>query len=297
MNIGRVLSRIKPKNTRNNKKFSKITASITFNNIQDSIMALNNYLSERTQTLANTDRTTMIMTHVVCGYPSFDDNWQELEIMEAAGVDLVELQFPFSEPSADGPLFVKANQAAVDAGVNVEDCFAFMQKVTSHFSFKVVMMGYYNTVFKTGHHDFLQRLKNAGGEGFILPDLPIEEALELHTIAKELDLSPIILMTPTNSDQRLKQLAQSADGFIYVVARKGVTGSNTNMNQEVADFILRCRQYTDLPLAIGFGVSSKQDIDFISQHAEIAVIGTAALKAWENNQQEGLTDFFEQLLN
>lgn len=260
-------------------------------------MALNNYLVERKNSLAEKNRPAMIMTHVVCGYPSFEDNWKELEIMQEFGVDLVELQFPFSEPSADGPLFVKANQEAIESGVHVEDCFEFMQKVTSAFSFKVVMMGYYNTVFKAGHRKFLQRLKNAGGDAFILPDLPVEEAAELHKIAAELELSPIILMTPTNSDQRLAQLAQCADGFIYTVARKGVTGSNTDMNQEVAEFIQRCRQHTDLPLAVGFGVSEAKDVEFIGQHADIAVIGTAALKAWEDGGEAGLRAFFEQLIH
>ncbi|MFT5573075.1 MAG: tryptophan synthase alpha chain [Cryomorphaceae bacterium] len=260
-------------------------------------MQLNNYLTVRKAELANSTRSTMIMTHVVCGYPSFEANWKELEIMQEYGVDLVELQFPFSEPSADGPLFVKANQEAIDRGVHVDDCFAFMQKVTQHFSFKVIMVGYYNTVFKTGHEEFLQRLKEAGGYGFIVPDLPVEEASELHKIAARLDLSPIILMTPTNSDARLKELASYADGFIYTVARKGVTGSNTNMNQDVADFIKRCRQVTDLPLAVGFGVSNADDIAFIGQHADIAVIGTAALQAWETEQEAGLRAFFEQLLN
>lgn len=260
-------------------------------------MALNNYISERKAALADSNRPAMIMTHVVCGYPSFDDNWKELEIMQEFGVDLVELQFPFSEPSADGPLFVKANQEAVDSGVHVDDCFAFMQKVTEHFSFKVVMMGYYNTVFKTGHRRFMERLKEAGGHGFILPDLPIEEASELHDIAKELDLSPIVLMTPTNSDARLAQLAKCADGFIYTVARKGVTGTNTNMNDEVSEFIERCKTFTDIPLAVGFGVSEAKDIEFIGQHADIAVIGTAALKAWEVGREQALRDFFKQLLN
>jgi len=237
------------------------------------------------------------MTHVVCGYPSFEDNWQALEVMQNAGVDLVELQFPFSEPSADGPLFVKANQAAIDNGVHVDDCFKFMQKVSNHFSFKIVMMGYYNTVFKTGHREFLQRLKESGGDAFILPDLPVEEAGELHEIANELDLAPIILMTPTSSDERLDQLAACAGGFIYVVARKGVTGSSTNMNQEVASFIKRCREHTKLPLAVGFGVNSKADIEFIGQHADIAVIGTAALKAWEADGRQGLATFFDKLLS
>jgi len=256
-------------------------------------MALNSYLSERD----SSDNKPMVMTHVVCGYPSFEENWQALEIMQAAGVDLVELQFPFSEPSADGPLFVKANQAAIDSGVHVDDCFAFMKKVTNEFSFQVVMMGYYNTVFKTGHREFLQRLKDAGGEAFILPDLPVEEAGELHTIAKELDLSPIILMTPTSSDNRLAELAACADGFIYAVARKGVTGSSTEMSKPVADFIQRCRKHTDLPIAVGFGVSNKSDIEFIGMHADIAVIGTAALKAWEADGKKGLKSFLQKLLD
>lgn len=260
-------------------------------------MSLNEYLSARQGERADSTQKTMVMTHVVCGYPSFEDNWKELEIMQEFGVDLVELQFPFSEPSADGPLFVKANQSAIENGVHVDDCFAFMQKVTAEFSFKVVMMGYYNTVFKTGHRAFLQRLKDVGGSGFILPDLPIEEAGELHEIAKELELSPIVLMTPTNSDQRLAELAKCANGFIYAVARKGVTGSNTDMDRAVSDFIERCRNHTDLPIAVGFGVSNAEDIAFIGEHADIAVIGTAALKAWEIDGETALRAFFEQLLD
>ncbi len=251
---------------------------------------LNSYLEAQ-----RAKKNVMVMTHVVCGYPSFEDNWRELEIMQEFDVDLVELQFPFSEPSADGPLFVKANQQAIDNGVTVDDCFEFMKKVTEKFSFKVIMMGYYNTVFKTGHELFLQRLHEAGAVGFILPDLPVDEAGELHSVANKLNLSPVVLMTPTNTDERLKQLAGFADGFIYTVARKGVTGAGTNMNQEVADFIKRCRQVTDLPLAVGFGVSDKADIDFIGEQADIAVIGTAALKAWEAEGESGLRQFFSRL--
>ncbi len=259
-------------------------------------MALDQYISERRATLDQNDRPAMIMTHVVCGYPSFEDNWKELEIMDEFGVDLVELQFPFSEPSADGPLFVKANQEAVESGVSVSDCFDFMKKVSERFSFKVVMMGYFNTIYKTGQRQFLEALKLAGGHGFIVPDLPIEEAKELHAIAAELELAPIVLMTPTNSDARLAELAKSAKGFVYTVARKGVTGSNTDMNAEVAEFIDRCKRVTDVPLAVGFGVSRYDDVKFIGNHADIAVIGTAALKAWETGKESALRAFFTQLL-
>lgn len=259
-------------------------------------MNLSSYIETRQQALSVGNRKPLIMTHVVCGYPSFEDNWRALEIMQEFGVDLVELQFPFSEPSADGPLFVKANQCAVDSGVSVADCFAFMRKASAEFSFKIIMMGYYNTVFKMGHATFLHNLQQAGGSAFILPDLPVEEAGELHQIAQQLDLAPIMLMTPTNSNSRLQQIADAASGFVYTVARKGVTGRDTDMNQDVAEFIARCRTVTNLPLAVGFGVSKKQDIDFIAEHANIAVIGTAALKAWQANQETGLRAFFQQLL-
>ena len=259
-------------------------------------MNLSSYIETRQQAPGTGSRKALIMTHVVCGYPSFEDNWQELKIMQEFGIDLVELQFPFSEPSADGPLFVKANQCAVSSGVSVADCFAFMRKASNEFSFKLVMMGYYNTVFKMGHAAFLQNLQQAGGDAFILPDLPVEEASELHQIAQQLDLAPIMLMTPTNSTARLHQIAGAAQGFVYTVARKGVTGHGTDMNQDVAEFIQRCRTVTSLPLAVGFGVSKKKDIDFIAEHADIAVIGTAALRAWQAKQQVGLRSFFQQLL-
>jgi tryptophan synthase alpha chain len=237
----------------------------------------------------------LVMTHVVCGYPSFEDNWRELEVMAGFGVDLVELQFPFSEPSADGPLFVKANQESLARGTTVEQCFDFMARVSAHFPFRVLMMGYYNTAFKMGHEAFVRRLADAGAVGFILPDLPVEEAAELHTLAEAADLAPIVLMTPTNTDARLARLAASARGFVYAVARKGVTGGSTAMNEEVAAFLGRCRAATALPLALGFGVATRDDLAFIARHADIAIIGTAALRAWEAGGEQGLRSFFAGL--
>ncbi len=240
-------------------------------------------------------RAPLLMTHVVCGYPSFEDNMKELEIMAQYGVDFVELQFPFSEPSADGPLFVKANQESIDHGTRVAQCFEFMARVTERFDFKVLMMGYYNTAFKMGHEAFIKRLKAAGACGYILPDLPIEEAKELHALSEEAGLFPVILMTPTNTDERLEKLGAVAKGMVYAVARKGVTGSKTEMSNEVATFLERCRKHTDLPLGVGFGVSNREDLDFIAANADIAIIGTAALKAWESDREKALDAFFTGL--
>lgn len=242
------------------------------------------------------DNDILLMTHVICGYPSFEANWKELEIMADAGVEFVELQFPFSEPSADGPLFVKANELSLQNGTTVDQCFDFLKKVSEHFSFKTLMMGYYNTAYKMGHEKFVSRLKDAGACAYILPDLPLEEAGELHKASLAEGIEPIMLMTPTNTDERLAQIAEVASGLIYVVARKGVTGGKTKMSTEVGQYLDRCRAVTNLPLGVGFGVSNRKDIDFLrSQNADIAIIGTAALKAWEEGGEEALTKLFSNI--
>lgn len=253
-------------------------------------MGLAAYIAGRKQ-----EKSLLIMAHVVCGYPSFEDNMQALEIMAEAGVDLVELQFPFSEPSADGPLFVKANELSLKAGTKVSQCFDFMKAVSDRFPFKVLMMGYYNTVFKMGEARFVQQLKEAGGAGYILPDLPLEETETLWRLSEQTGVEPIILMTPTSSDKRLAQLGAVARGFVYAVARKGVTGSKTCMGDELAELLARCRQHTNVPVAVGFGISSKEDMDFLLGTADIAIIGTAALKIWEESGADGLRKFFASL--
>jgi tryptophan synthase alpha chain len=254
-------------------------------------MGLQAFIAERKQ-----QKDLLVMAHVVCGYPSFAENMQELEIMAEAGVDIVELQFPFSEPSADGPLFVHANEESLKSGTTVEQCFEFMREVTARFPFKVLMMGYYNTAFKMGEAQFIERLVAAGGVGYILPDLPVEEATSLHALSEQAGVEPIILMTPTSSHKRLAQLGAASRGMVYAVARKGVTGSKTDMGDDVVALIERCRQHTDVPIGVGFGISSRQDMDFLRGHADLAIVGTAALKTWEQSGADGLRQFFAELL-
>jgi tryptophan synthase alpha chain len=250
-------------------------------------MSLQQYVEQRKSV-----KPVQIMAHVVCGYPSFEDNMRALEIMAANGVDVVELQFPFSEPSADGPLFVHANELSLKSGTTVDQCFEFMAKVTQRFPFKVLMMGYYNTVFKMGEAVFVERLKAAGGAGYIVPDLPVEEAGHLHALSKAAGVEPIILMTPTTSDQRMAKLAKSASGLVYVVARKGVTGTKTEMGDDIRGLVARVRNHSDLPIAVGFGISNRADVDYLAGVADMAIIGTAALKVWEEQGEEGYNAFF-----
>ena len=254
-------------------------------------MGLQTYIEQRKQS-----KDLLVMAHVVCGYPSFAANMEALEIMAEAGVDLVELQFPFSEPSADGPLFVKANEQSLKAGTTVDQCFEFMKQASERFPFKILMMGYYNTAFKMGEVKFVKRIKEAGGVGYILPDLPVEESDNLHQLSADAGIEPIILMTPTSSEKRLAQLGAASRGMVYVVARRGVTGSKTNMGDDVTSLVARCRQHTSVPIGVGFGISSKADLDVLRGSADLAIIGTAALKIWEASGAAGLKTFFKDLM-
>lgn len=254
-------------------------------------MGLQTYIEQRKQS-----KDLLVMAHVVCGYPSFAANMEALEIMAEAGVDLVELQFPFSEPSADGPLFVKANEQSLKAGTTVDQCFEFMKLASERFAFKILMMGYYNTAFKMGEDVFVKRIQEAGGVGYILPDLPVEESDNLHRLSAEAGIEPIVLMTPTSSEKRLAQLGAASRGMVYVVARRGVTGSKTNMGDDVTSLVARCRQHTSVPIGVGFGISSKADLDALRGSADLAIIGTAALKTWEASGAAGLKTFFKDLM-
>ena len=237
---------------------------------------LETYIRQRLQR-----KKLLLMTHAVVGYPSLEANMAMLEAMQRADADLVELQLPFSEPIADGPVFLHANQRALEAGLSREQYFSFMQRASTSFDFKILMMGYYNSVFQMGHEPFCACLGEHGGSGFIVADLPPEEAGDLYQHAETYHLSPIMLMTPTTPVARLHTLAQQARGFVYCVARKGVTGTHTSLDQSLAAFVSRCRAVTSLPLALGFGLQSGDDLRSIHGLVDIGIVGTALLAAWE----------------
>ena len=245
-------------------------------------MNLTAYIEERLR-----ERGILLMTHLIVGYPSLEDNRRMLELMGEVEVDLVELQMPFSEPVADGPLFARANQAALEQGIRTDQYFEFMREATGRFAFPHLMMGYYNLAFRMGHASFCRRLRESGAAGFILPDLPVEEYGDLFEWSAEQGLSPILLMAPTSTDERLAEIGRRARGFVYAVARKGVTGSRTELDLSLYRFIARCRRATDLPLGVGFGLACGDDLRALQGKAEIGIVGSALLKRWEEAGEEG----------
>ena len=237
--------------------------------------------------LAGGDRRILLMAHLIVGYPSLEANRAMLRSLAEHDVDLVELQMPFSEPVADGPTFVRANQEALSRGITLRTYFDFFHETGQAAAFPRLFMGYYNTVFRSGHGEFCQRLRAAGGSGFIVPDLPYEEYGDLFDVSDSHGLDPVLLMTPTNTGSRLAELGRRARGFVYAVARKGVTGRRTQLQDELYRFLDACRGATDLPLALGFGRGGGDDLRALHGRVEIGIVGSALLTAWEEGGQAG----------
>lgn len=251
---------------------------------------IENYIKEK---LENKD--VLLMTHIVIGYPDFETSMRTVEEMVEAGVDLMELQIPFSEPIADGPVILHANQRALTAGSTVEKCFQFAEEVAQRFDIPFLFMSYCNILYRYGMQAFVKRMAEAGLTGAIVPDLPPEEAGEYLAAMSGYNLDPIFIYSPNTTDERLRLIADHAGGFVYCVARKGVTGSSTDFSSELGDYLNRCRQATDLPLAMGFGVKDANDVAFLTGKADIAVIGTQTIRILDEEGIGGVAPFIRDL--
>jgi tryptophan synthase alpha chain len=233
---------------------------------------------ENTLREALTSKKILLMTHLVLGYPSFGVNREVIRQMVENGVDLIEMQIPFSEPVADGPMILKANQESIARGVRVEECLEFAAEITAEFHIPFLFMTYYNIMYKYGLGKFIERAYDINMQGFIVPDLPPEEGREYIEQVKSRNMAPIQVFAPTSTKERMQLLAANGAGFVYCVARRGVTGKKTDFDQDFAAYMGRCRSATSLPLAVGFGIRSREDVDFLTGKADIAVIGTETIR-------------------
>lgn len=239
----------------------------------------------------------LLMTHLVVGYPSLEVNRAVIRQMAAHGVDCIELQIPFSEPIADGPVIVRASQESLRHGTCVEDCIRFGEEMAMEFpEVCFLFMTYYNIVYKYGEQAFLRRTRDIGFRGTIIPDLPPEEGQAYLETSKKLGLAPILFFTPTSSDKRMQEVAGQGQGFIYCVARRGVTGGQTAFDSGLDQYLERCRRATDLPLAVGFGISSREDVALLTGKADVAVIGTATIKLVDREGADAAGPFVAGLL-
>ena len=253
---------------------------------------LEQYLIERRK-----GRDVALMTHIVIGYPSFEASMDTVAAMVDAGVDLIEMQIPFSEPIADGPVILHANQKALAAGATVERCFEFAAEAVRRFDVPILFMSYYNILYRYGTEKFVKRMAELGLRGAIVPDLPPEEARDYLRAMNEHALDPIFIYSPNTPNDRLAFIAEHAKGFIYCVARKGVTGTATDFSVGMDAYLKRCRDATALPLAVGFGVKDEADVEFLVGKADVAVVGSQTIRVLDEEGVEAVGDFVRSLIN
>jgi len=239
-----------------------------------------------------------LMTHLVIGYPSLEETISLVKLMEQNGVDIVELQIPFSDPLADGPTIMKACEASLKQGTKVKHAFAIMRQVSGEVSIPLVFMGYFNTLFTYGVEKFCQDAQHAGAAGLIVPDMPVDEENKEHYLkfCKKYKLHNIQVISPVSTDDRLKKNAKVANGFIYCTARQGITGAKNTLHPDLVSYLEKVKQFFDIPLAVGFGISKKEHIQVLKNKADIAIIGSAIMNSMNNAKKEEREKHVKQFL-
>ncbi len=237
-----------------------------------------------------------LIGHVVANYPSPEAARAMIRNMVEAGVAVIEIQIPFSEPAADGPVFMAANHCALENGVTVNDAFTLMHEASkAHPNTDFVFMTYLNIVYKAGYAAFVKRAAESGARGLIVPDLPLEYVDRLDQEAKVFGLDNIRLIAPNTASDRLVLICKSARGFVYAVARSGVTGGATAVSTQLSGYTSKISALTPTPIGLGFGIRSPEDIMGLKGVSDYAIIGTAALQAWQTGGDATHRDFWKKI--
>jgi len=219
-----------------------------------------------------------LMPYLMVGYPEKDSLETLAPALEAAGADLFEIGVPFSDPLADGATIQRASEQALKNGVNVAFAIASVAKLRAiGVRVPLVMMGYYNPFLQYGLEAFARDAAAAGANGVIVPDLPPEEASEFQQILQSHNLDFIMFVAPTTPDARIRQIVSVASGFIYCVSLTGVTGARLSLWDGLPAFLKRVRSHTELPLVVGFGISTPEHVHTVSQVADGAIVASALI--------------------
>lgn len=220
-----------------------------------------------------------LFAYITVGFPSLDATLEVATALVEAGVDAIELGIPFSDPLADGPTIQAATSAALSRGVTTESCLRLAERVRClHGYVPLLFMGYFNPVLQYGPRRFVEAARQAGVDGLIVPDLPLEEAEELDGPCRDLGLGIVPLVAPVSSEERVKLLAARGATFLYVTSRLGVTGASGVLAEGVGGVVRRVRLATSLPLGVGFGISRPAHITALKGVADAAIVGSALLQ-------------------
>ena len=219
-----------------------------------------------------------LMPFLTAGDPDVGTTAALLPAIEAAGASIAEIGVPFSDPIADGPVIQASMSYALDHGVRVESVFTAIAQARPSLNLGLVAMVSYSIVHRLGPKGFVRRAKDAGFDGFIFPDLPLEESDAIREAVAAEGLILSMLIAPTTPDDRAERIAQASSGFVYVISRAGITGERRELPAELPDRLRRLRGVTDLPMAVGFGVSGPDQVRQVVSVADAAIVGSAIMR-------------------
>ncbi len=217
---------------------------------------------------------------ITSGDPDLETTEKIVYAMDRAGCDLIELGIPFSDPTAEGPVIQEANVRALSNGVTTDKVFEMVNRIRKNTDIPMVFMTYANVVYSYGIEKFCQKMVEGNMSGMILPDVPFEEKEEFDTVCKEYGLDLISMIAPT-SHQRIQTIAKEANGFIYCVSSLGVTGVRSKITTDIVAMVDLVREVTDVPVAVGFGISTPEQAKKMASQSDGAIVGSAIIKIIE----------------
>ena len=236
----------------------------------------------------------IFMPYFPLGYPDLDTSIDVIEALAKNGADLIEVGLSFSDPLADGPVIQKATQIALKHGITVKKSLAAVAGLRKRgVTIPLILMGYFNPMLAYGLEKFVKDAREAGADGFVIPDLPLEEAGEFKSalsgatrlLGSEVEALPLIqMLAPTSPNERMESIARNAKGFIYLVSVTGVTGARTAISDGLGDLIARVREHTSVPVCVGFGIGTPEQAKQVGALADGVIVGSACVKTIGESQ-------------
>lgn len=252
-------------------------------------------------TIAEAFKKKAFIPFITAGDQGIATTEKYIRTMAKAGASLIEIGIPFSDPVAEGPVIQVASERALSTGVTTDDIFDMVKRLhtgTELLTIPLVFMTYLNPIYVYGVESFMTRCEEVGIQGIIVPDCPLEEKQELAHQAKTHGVSLISLIAPT-SEQRIEEIASQAEGFVYCVSSLGVTGMRSDIKTDIASIVQQIRQYTDIPVAVGFGISTPEQAKAMASLSDGAIVGSAIVKQigeWGSNGEKELYQYVRSMV-
>lgn len=233
------------------------------------------------------ENRTALMPYITAGYPDLETSEQIILSLVDAGADLIEVGTPFSDPLADGSTVQHTSQVSLSQGTTLRDCIALVKRVReAGVEVPLMLMGYFNPIVKYGVEQFVADCAEAGVDGFIVPDLPIEESKRMSESTSKHGLDLIFMVAPTTTDDRLQLVGEHGTGFVYCVSVTGVTGARDSMSATLKPYMERVRQHTKQPLAVGFGISTPENVTEVGKVSDGAIVGSALINYMNEHEDD-----------